>query len=79
MIDEDGRRQPFRLKSPISSARWRSDSPPTVFDWLMRHWFRKRAAFTRPNFGTAISMSNTFAVDDVLRRVVEDLLDLDLA
>jgi len=33
------------------------------FDWLTRHWFRKRAAFTRPNFGTAISMSNTFAVE----------------
>jgi len=25
--------------------------------------FRKRAAFTRPNFGTAISMSKTLAVD----------------
>jgi len=24
---------------------------------------RKRAAFTRPNLGTAISMSNTFAVE----------------
>ena len=47
----------------MSSARWRSERPPTVFDWLMRHWFRNRAAFTRPNFGTAISMSNTFAVD----------------
>src|SRR5947208_1374201 len=29
----------------------------------MRHVFRKRAAFTRPNFGTAIRMSITFAVD----------------
>src|SRR5947199_150010 len=29
----------------------------------MRHWFRNRAALTRPNFGTAISMSNTFAVE----------------
>src|SRR4026207_240398 len=29
----------------------------------MRHWFRSRAAFTRPNFGTAINMSNTFAVE----------------
>src|SRR5215204_972669 len=47
----------------MSSARWRSERPPTVFDWLMRHWFRNRAALTRPNFGTAISMSNTFAVD----------------
>src|SRR5438876_3873083 len=47
----------------MSSARWRSDRPPTVFDWLMRHWFRNRAALTRPNFGTAISMSKTFAVE----------------
>jgi hypothetical protein len=28
----------------------------------MRHVLRKRAAFTRPNFGTAIRMSITFAV-----------------
>src|SRR5438874_1401030 len=47
----------------MSSARWRSDSPPTVFDWLIRHWLRKRAALTRPNFGTAINMSKTFAVE----------------
>src|SRR2546423_375888 len=29
----------------------------------MRHWLSRRAAFTRPNFGTAINMSNTFAVE----------------
>src|ERR1043166_8557718 len=29
----------------------------------MRHWLSKRAAFTRPNFGTAMSMSKTFAVE----------------
>src|SRR6476646_1930601 len=29
----------------------------------MRHWLSRRAAFTRPNFGTAISMSNTLAVE----------------
>ena len=51
------------LKRLTSSARWRSESPPTVFDWLIRHWFSSRAALTRPNFGTAISMSNTFAVE----------------
>src|SRR5581483_1384131 len=28
-----------------------------------RHWLSRRAALTRPNFGTAISMSNTFAVE----------------
>jgi hypothetical protein len=28
----------------------------------MRQWFRSRAAFTRPNFGTAMRMSKTFAV-----------------
>ena len=32
------------------------------FDWLIRAWFKNRAAFTRPNLGTAISMSNTLAV-----------------
>src|SRR5579885_377188 len=47
----------------MSSCRWRSDRPPTVFDWLMRHWLSRRAAFTRPNFGTAMSMSKTFAVE----------------
>src|SRR5580765_4810758 len=29
----------------------------------MRHWLRNRAALTRPNFGTAIRMSNTLAVE----------------
>ena len=29
----------------------------------MRHWLRNRAAFTRPNFGTAMRMSNTLAVE----------------
>src|SRR5207245_3747880 len=61
--DDDDRFGGQRLKRPISSARCRSERPPTVFDWLIRHWFRKRAALTRPNFGTAISMSNTFAVE----------------
>jgi hypothetical protein len=51
-----------RRRRPTSSARWRSERPPTVLDWLIRHWFRKRAALTRPNFGTAMSMSKTFAV-----------------
>ena len=30
----------YRLKSPISSVRCRSERPPTVFDSLIRHWFR---------------------------------------
>jgi hypothetical protein len=29
----------------------------------MRHWLSSRAALTRPNFGTAINMSKTFAVE----------------
>src|SRR5439155_11827597 len=61
--DEDRARAQWRAKRPTSSARWRSERPPTVFDWLIRHWLRKRAAFTRPNFGTASSMSKTFAVE----------------
>ena len=60
--DEELLRGAQRRSRPTSSARWRSESPPTVFDWLIRHWLRKRAAFTRPNFGTAMSMSNTLAV-----------------
>src|SRR5262249_34680303 len=65
--DEDGPRrhrqdQPRWLKRSTSSVRWRSERPPTVFDWLIRHWLRSRAAFTRPNLGTAMSMSKTFAV-----------------
>ena len=65
MTNSLGRRAPRRLSgssSATSSARWRSERPPTVFDWLIRHWFRQRVAFTRPNFGTASSMSKTFAV-----------------
>ena len=30
----------YRLKSATSSARCRSERPPTVFDWLIRHWLR---------------------------------------
>src|SRR5439155_12743247 len=52
----------YRLKRDTSSARCRSDNPPTVFDWLMRQLFSRRAALTRPSLGTAMSMSNTFAV-----------------
>ena len=62
MITMTGRRASGR-RAPISSVRCRSESPPTVFDWLIRHWLRNRAAFTRPNFGTAMSMSKTFAVE----------------
>src|SRR5260221_13666067 len=51
------------MKRLIRTGRWRSERPPTVFDWLMRHWLSRGAAFTRPNFGTAISMSNTLAVE----------------
>src|SRR3954451_14518621 len=45
-----------------SSARWRSERPPIVFDGEIRHWLRIRFVFTRPYFGTAISMSMTLAV-----------------
>src|SRR5919108_221121 len=62
-LDLLAQRDDHLLKRPISSARCRSERPPTVFDWLIRHWFRNRAALTRPNFGTAMSMSNTFAVE----------------
>ena len=45
-----------------SSARWRSERPPIVFDGEIRHWLRIRLVFTRPYLGTASSMSKTFAV-----------------
>src|SRR5918998_2138536 len=44
-----------------SSARWRSESPPIVFEGEIRHWVRILFAFTRPYFGTARIMSNAFA------------------
>src|SRR5215211_9161219 len=44
-----------------SSARWRSESPPIVFDGEIRHWVRILFAFTRPYFGTARIMSKAFA------------------
>ena len=45
-----------------SSARWRSERPPIVFDGEIRHWLRMRLVLTRPYFGTARSMSKTLAV-----------------
>ena len=55
MTNSLGRRAPTPAQrapsSATSSSRWRSERPPTVFDWLMRHWFRQRVALTRPNFG----------------------------
>ena len=45
-----------------SSARWRSERPPIVFDGEIRHWLRIRLVFTRPYLGTARSMSKTLAV-----------------
>ena len=45
-----------------SSARWRCDRPPIVFDGEIRQSCRTLLTFTRPYFGTARSMSKTFAV-----------------
>jgi hypothetical protein len=42
-----------RRKSPISSARWRSVSPPRVFEGAMRHWLRERPALAGPTLGSA--------------------------
>src|SRR5580693_73533 len=46
----------------MSSLRWRSDSPPIVLLGAIRQWERILLTFTRPYFGTASSMSKTFAV-----------------
>ena len=56
--------------------RWRSERPPTVFDWLMRHWFRSRAAFTRPNFGHRHEHVEDLRGRDELGRVEQDSLDV---
>src|SRR3954471_9522524 len=45
-----------------SSLRWRSDRPPTVLLGEILHWRRILSTLTRPYFGTASSMSTTFAV-----------------
>src|SRR6266702_4494247 len=37
-----------RRKSPISSWRWRSVSPATVFDGAIRQWLSERAALAGP-------------------------------
>src|SRR5262245_54605033 len=53
---------PYLRSCATSSARWRSERPPFVFDGEIRHCFRIRLVLTRPYLGTAISMSMTFAV-----------------
>src|SRR3954462_14720237 len=45
-----------------SSVRWRCDRPPIVLLGEIRHTWRTLLTFTRPYFGTASSMSKTFAV-----------------
>ena len=50
-------------KKPSSSARWRSDSPPTVLLGLTRHCSMMRADLTRPHLGAAMSTSITLAVN----------------
>ena len=51
-----------RAAARRSSVRWRSERPPIVLLGEMRHCCRILLAFTRPYFGTASSMSKTFAV-----------------
>ena len=45
----------------------------------IRHCVRILFTFTRPYFGTASSMSKTFAVSDVLGRIEQELVDLSAA
>ena len=46
----------------MSSRRWRSESPPMVLLGEIRHCARILLTLTWPYFGTASSMSETFAV-----------------
>ena len=57
-----GKPRRLAVSSEISSERWRSESPPIVLLGAMRQWARILLTFTRPYFGTASSMSKTFAV-----------------
>ena len=52
----------YRRKWLTSSARWRCDRPPIVLLGEIRHWARILLTLTCPYFGTARSMSETFAL-----------------
>src|SRR4051794_30653986 len=52
----------YRRSIETSSVRWRCERPPMVLLGEIRHWTRTLLTFTRPYFGTARSMSKTFAV-----------------
>src|ERR1700704_1556083 len=51
-----------RWRREISSERCRSERPPIVLLGAIRQWARILLTLTRPYFGTASSMSKTFAV-----------------
>ncbi len=55
-----GRRQ--RRRMLISSRRCRSVRPPSVLEWAIPHWVRRRLALTVPIFGTASRRLRTRAV-----------------
>jgi MreB/Mrl family cell shape determining protein len=58
--DRFGRGQ--RWRRLISSPRCRSVRPPSVLEWAIRQWARRRSALTAPIFGTARRMSRSRAV-----------------
>ena len=62
-----------------SSARWRTERPPIVFDGEIRHWLRIRFTFTRPYLGTASIRSKTFAEPRYSGGSISSALDLHLA
>ena len=68
-----------RWSIDTSSARWRSESPPIVLLGEIRQCVRILLTLTRPYFGTARSMSKTFAVSRYSRRVEQQLLDREAA
>jgi len=55
-----GRRQ--RRRMLISSRRCRTVRPPSVLEWAIPHWLRRRVALTVPIFGTASRRLRTRAV-----------------
>ncbi len=51
-----------RRRMLISSRRCRSVRPPSVLEWAIPHWVRRRLALTVPIFGTASRRLRTRAV-----------------
>ena len=60
----------------MSSARWRSERPPTVFDWLIRAWVRNRRGLDTAELRHGHEDVEDLRGGHVFRWLLEDLLDV---